>query len=708
MSIEVLCQSNRFYQHESTGVTTSLLIDIRDLTVTVGDLVLLDHANLQLPLHSHCAVIGRNGTGKSTLLRVLRHVFLSDSPLRVFYLAQLDTPSEPSVENEATSNLSELLKEDAELHNTGSVQPETIVDYVVDGHVAAKRLVVERRLLNTCVNTNDMPRLIRILHCIQLCNKRNEVAQVRILVDLISGLRGKHWREKLIVLNSELDQLVKNPPPLSEDEALSIAHDMLIDIEAQCEILQPETLTPKAKKILHGLGFRKDALTKPYSSFSGGWQKRAVLARALLVEPDILMLDEPTNFLDVEAICWLEEYLNSLTHVTILVVSHDRQFLTNVSTNILRLRNKLLDMFDGNFASYEAAQSDRQRFMERMASSIERKRQHMQKSIQAAHRLASKKGNEKQLAMAASRKKKLEDRIGLEKNAHGHRFKLNRDRIGYYTGPGCRRDQVELEAPDPPVEWQFPEVPPLRHNAALVCIENMSCYYSSLPTKAGIDDSNCKLVLKNITLNIEMGERIVLVGRNGEGKTTLVDAIRQQYAQRQPSLATDLLSRDLSSLRLQKGSSIQFHVECRLAYLKQQLSFDLSHAQDSPVTLIKSLNPEWTDHQCRAHLARFALKHPTVMCPVAVLSGGQLARLHLAMETCKSPNLLLLDEPSNHLDLETIDALLVALAEYDGAVVVVSHDRSFVKSLQDAVVYRVANQTIQRVEMEEYDNEYTD
>ncbi|KAJ3046599.1 hypothetical protein HDU99_009740, partial [Rhizoclosmatium hyalinum] len=235
------------------------------------------------------------------------------------------------------------------------------------------------------------------------------------------------------------------------------------------------------------------------------------------MEPDILLLDEPTNHLDLPAILWLQKYLKSLDGVTLLIVSHDRSFLNATVTEIIEMRNMKLTYHVGNYDEFVTNQEDKLKRDEKRQDALDKKRAHIEKSIQDGLRHAKKTGDDKKLGMVKSRQKKLDDRFGLEVNAKGHRFKLNRDMEGYFL---TSRLGVDIEATEASPNWSIPEPEPLRTNTALVEMETVSFTYSK----------GNPLVLQNITLNLQMGDHIAIVGANGEGKSTLVKLLIGQLS----------------------------------------------------------------------------------------------------------------------------------------------------------------------------------
>ena len=438
--------------------------------------------------------------------------------------------------------------------------------------------------------------------------------------------------------------------------------EMLEDIRADLNVMSVDTTEGRARSVLLGLGFSEKQIADLPSKLSGGWRSRCDLACALIQQFDILMLDEPTNFLDLPAIVWLQRYIeNSLIGKTVLIVTHDRDFADAVANELILLRlkpAKTIETFKGNLTEYETEKFRQIRRMTRMSEAQEKKNKHIEGSIQKNLQAAKKKGDDKKLKQAVSRKKKLEERSGIEVSAKGGRFKLSRDLAGFHTS---RRADIEIPGFDPPVGLALPEQPsPLRHPGSLVSLENVSLTYP----KSGI------LTLKDINLVIQPGDRIGLAGLNGSGKSTLIKLIMAAFSG--------------GGLQPSKGT-ITTHSKARCGYYSQHAVEELEAVgkEDTSLTALKHVNavhPGHIEQELRSILAGFGLRGNTAShVPLASLSGGQRVRVALALALFDSPHLLILDEVTTHLDADTIVALIEELRGWDGALVVATHDRYFMR-----------------------------
>ncbi|TFK87503.1 hypothetical protein K466DRAFT_548593 [Polyporus arcularius HHB13444] len=641
-------QVSRF--HTETLVTLSNDIDLKDVHVAIGPRILLGSANLRLFHGVHYGLVGQNGVGKSTLLKAIGHNQLAGFPsnVRVLYVEQLE----------------------------GADMSRSVVSVVMDADHKAARMRRELKVLQAAMEAEDPTEIARTMRTIRLARTReDEEAAAKVALER-SGARGKEARKELIKQEKRvIDTAAANEEPLTHGEVTSAtveAQDLLTELFAAMEIHGEEAAEAKARKILKGLRFPQDWHDRPLGELSGGWRIRVALASALHIEPDILLMDEPTNHLDLPAIIWLQDYLSQLSDVTIVVVSHDRAFLNAVADEIIVFKDQTLAYHTGNFDEYLEHTEEKQRYMERMAAAIERKKSAAEKTVQAAMSQARKSGDDKKMAQAASRQRKLE-RIGMEVNDKGHRFKLNRDRAGYFLSV---RSDAEVEQAEQPPTWTIPDPTPLRQAGAIIEVEGVSVGY----------DKRKPPILSDVTLNVGQEARIAIVGANGSGKTTLVKALVGEIA---PT----------------KGN-VSRHLSAKIGYFTQH-HVDELHQQPpetSALTLLLDKDPERREQECRAHLGKYGLKGNIALQPLRSLSGGQMVRVAFALSTYgSSPHLLILDEPTNHLDYLTTEALIEALKEYSGAVVIVSHDQFFVSEVAEEV-YAVKKGKLVHLEggMEEY------
>lgn len=403
-------------------------------------------------------------------------------------------------------------------------------------------------------------------------------------------------------------------------QALAIANEQedghkIAHIHAQLDAIDAWTIQARAAALLHGLGFSQAELQQPVKSFSGGWRMRLNLAQALLCPSDLLLLDEPTNHLDLDTVMWLERWLVQYKG-TLVLISHDRDFLDPIVNKILHIENQKLNEYTGDYSSFEVQRATKLAQQTALYRQQQQKVAHLQKYIDRFKAKASK------AKQAQSRVKALE--------------------------------RMELIAPayvDNPFHFEFRE--PLALPNPLLSMEQVSAGYPSADRQSAVE------ILEKIKLNLVPGSRIGLLGKNGAGKSTLIK----------------LLAGELPAL----SGTVQLAKGVQLGYFAQH-QLDTLRADESPLWHLQKLAPQHTEQQLRDYLGGFAFKGDKVNEAVKSFSGGEKARLVLALIVWQRPNLLLLDEPTNHLDLDMRQALTEALVDYQGSLVVVSHDRHLLRN----------------------------
>jgi len=381
---------------------------------------------------------------------------------------------------------------------------------------------------------------------------------------------------------------------------------------------------PRAEALILGLGFTPEQLNRPVNSFSGGWRMRLQLARALMCPSDLLLLDEPTNHLDLDALVWLESWLQRYAG-TLLVISHDREFLDAVTRVTLHIEHARLTRYGGNYSAFETLRAQQLELQQAAYAKQQDKIAHLQKFID---RFKAKATKAKQ---AQSRVKALER---MEKIA------------------------PVLASADFTFEFREPENLP----NPMLAITDASFGYRN--------ETGDTTILRGVSRSVLAGQRIGILGANGQGKSTLVKTIARTMA---PLAGT-----------LTEGKGLN------IGYFAQQ-ELDVLRAQDNPlehmVRLARELGQQNTEaareQELRNFLGSFNFSGDMVQQSVGTMSGGEKARLVLAMIVWQKPNLLLLDEPTNHLDLATREALAMALNEFEGTVMLVSHDRALLRSVCD-------------------------
>jgi len=473
-----------------------------------------------------------------------------------------------------------------------------------------------------------------------------------------------------------------------EEETLA-ASDLLTELQSQLEPGKIAEIEVKARGILAGLGFPAAFLEKQVSTLSGGWRMRTNLAGCLLQSTDILILDEPTNFLDLLGIIWLQRYLLRLREIgpnppTVVIVSHDRDFINTVCQELIILRDHELTYFRGDLNVYEASVREKKLYLGRMKDAQEKQKAHIQKTIQQNIKQGKAAGDENKLRQAKSRQKKLDDRMGMEKSAAGGRFKLNRDLMGFHL---TSRAEIDVPVDEKGVSITLPEPPDLRFPGSLISLEKVSFKYPAarkLPPQP--------IILQAIDLTIHMGDRIGIVGLNGCGKSTLIKLLAD-------------------TTKPTTGTATR-HPRLRMGYYSQHAVEDLQalgHAEPELTALAlvtRDAAGELSEGELRGLLGSLGLPGRTASdVPLTKLSGGQVVRLALARLLWRAPQLLVLDEITTHLDFHTVTALAEALSSWAGAILVVSHDRYFVRRVVQGEKDRVEGGEGEEDEDEDEDEE---
>ena len=401
-------------------------------------------------------------------------------------------------------------------------------------------------------------------------------------------------------------QMEANAFAAEDWEAVAEAHQRLEEVNGYDG-------TARAGRLLHGLGFPAETHEKPVADFSGGWRVRLNVARALMTPSDLLLLDEPTNHLDLDAVVWLEEWLKRYDG-TLLVISHDREFLDNVTTHILHLHDGTAKLYVGNYTAFERQRAEHLRQQQIAFEKEQAERAHLQSFIDRFKAKASK------ARQAQSRMKRLEKLAGTE--------------------------AVRVERG---VSIQLPA--PLRLPNSLLSLRDVDCGYGPGAT-----------ILRNVGFGLEAGDRIGLLGVNGAGKSTLVKTLVGEL----PPMSGERLA----------------HPDLRIGYFAQHTVESLVMGT-TPIDHLKALSPNTPTQEFRNFLGGWQFPGDRAFEVIDNFSGGEKARLALALLAWNKPNLLLLDEPTNHLDLEMREALAEALSDFDGAIVMVSHDRHLIGLVSD-------------------------
>lgn len=422
----------------------------------------------------------------------------------------------------------------------------------------------------------------------------------------------RNIRDFVIDGDKHLRQLQKQRSNVDENDGILIA-----EIETALVDAQEYSANSRAEQLLSGLGFAPNQFNTPVGEFSGGWQMRAALAKALMAPSDLLLLDEPTNHLDLDAMLWLERWLSTYPG-TVIIISHDTEFLDNVAKHILHFEHKKINKYRGNYQS----------FLTQRAEAMQQNQQAWDKQQREAARL---QGFIDRFKAKASKARQAQSRIkALAKMQE--------------LAPVHAENNIHINIPQPE---NLPD--------PLLILENGVVGYTT-------ENDIQKAIINNINLTVRGGDRIGVLGVNGAGKSTLIKTIAQEI---------ELLS---GSFKPAKGMQIGYFAQHQL---------DMLDDESSALQHLIRIAPDTKEQDLRNYLGGFGFGGTMATEKIAPMSGGEKARLALAIIVWNKPNILLLDEPSNHLDVETRQALTSALSEFNGSMILISHDRSLLRTTVD-------------------------
>ncbi len=420
---------------------------------------------------------------------------------------------------------------------------------------------------------------------------------------------------RLRALQAELAELEASPQTAASGMRIAELHTALADAGAY-------TVRSRAEQLLLGLGFSMEDMQHSVATFSGGWRMRLNLAQALMCPSDLLLLDEPTNHLDLDAILWLEDWLKRYTG-TLIVISHDRDFLDGIANVILHIDDGKLRRYAGNYSAFERQRAEQITVMQSMIEKQARRRAHLEAYINRFRYKATK------ARQAQSRLKALEkmETIAPLRAATGFSF-----------------DFLEPESSPNP----------------LLVMDGVTAGYTQTDKHGNTIETTP--IVSDIRFALQTGERIGLLGVNGAGKSTFIKTVAGELPPLSGVFTTG------------KGLKIGYFAQHQVEMLRND---------ESPLWHLSKIAPDTREQELRNFLGSFHFQGDMATSPVAPFSGGEKARLALALIVWQRPNLLLLDEPTNHLDLDMREALTEALAQYEGTLLLVSHDRHLLRATTD-------------------------
>lgn len=415
--------------------------------------------------------------------------------------------------------------------------------------------------------------------------------------------------ETVLASHAELAALQHEAENCKDPNKIAAIHERLQDIGAY-------EAEARAASILSGLGFNDQEQNRPCSEFSGGWRMRVALACTLFIQPDLLLLDEPTNYLDLEGVLWLENFIRTYPF-TVLIISHDRDLLNSSTNGIVHLEQKKLSFYGGNFDKFEKTYREQKELQRAAIKKQTLEREHIQKYIDRFRYKASK------AKQAQSRIKMLE-----------------------------RMEPLAALAEENTVEFNFPN--PTELAPPLITMEKLAVGYEK-----------GKPILKNLSMRIDMDDRIALLGQNGNGKSTFAKLLSNRL---KPMDGEIVRSRKLA-----------------IGYFAQHQQDELD-PNGTPLSHLRLLMKGKTETQVRARLGGFGFGVDKAMNTISTLSGGEKARLLFALMSFHAPQLIILDEPTNHLDMDSRQSLIHAINDYEGAVILISHDSYLVEACADKIM----------------------